>query len=153
MGDTQAQAVGWLLTPANGNAFITCDGCASAYWRIANGIAHSTEPVGRDEEPEELDAQELNAADLEPGTTCDVCDGGHETTAWTGKQWLSSVDMTVLLDVESGDTLRRARPEEIIGSAAAPQGIILIDADGDLVSEGEWGARQPGCRRVHVVAR
>ena len=150
--DTQTQTVGWRLTPATGSAFIACDGCASVYWRFDGSIARSTEPVGRDEEPEELDAQALTAADLEPGTTCDVCDGGHEVTAWTGEQWLSSVDGPTVRDAESGEALRKARPEEIIASAAAPEGVISIDADGDLVDEGSWDAQQPGCRRVRVAA-
>ncbi len=152
MIDAPRQTMGWRLTPVTGAEFIACDGCASAYWRFSNGTATSTEPVESDEEPEVLDAQALTAADLEPGTRCDVCASGHEVTVWTGGQWLSSVDLVMLFDVESGDTLRKARPEEIIASAAAPQGIISIDADGDLVSEGEWGAQQLGSRRVRVAA-
>jgi hypothetical protein len=57
--------------------------------------------------------------------------------------------------------LRTADTDEVIGEATPAQieaslaagdtGIILIDADGDVIDDGTWAAQQPGVRRVWVA--
>lgn len=60
-----------------------------------------------------------------------------------------------LVDCWSDDELGPATPEQIAAAAKTKTmtGCILIDADGDVVSEGSWAASQPGVRTVWVAAR
>jgi hypothetical protein len=57
-----------------------------------------------------------------------------------------------LMDADTGDKIGAATPAQIEASlAAGDTGIILIDADGDVVDDGTWAAQQPGVRRVWVA--
>jgi hypothetical protein len=59
-----------------------------------------------------------------------------------------------LHDGDTGADLGAATPAQIVASLAdEPYGIILVDADGDVVSPGTWAAQQPGVRSVYVTAR
>lgn len=56
-----------------------------------------------------------------------------------------------LYDADTAEPIGPATGAQASASLAAePTGIILIDADGDPVAEGSWGARQPGTRAVYV---
>lgn len=53
---------------------------------------------------------------------------------------------------DTGQWLGEATDAQVAASVAAkPDGIILIDADGDVVIDGTWAAQQPGVRKVHVA--
>jgi hypothetical protein len=57
-----------------------------------------------------------------------------------------------LYDYATGDDLGPATTEQIEASlAAGDDGAILIDADGDFVKPGSWGAQQPGTRPVFGI--
>lgn len=56
-----------------------------------------------------------------------------------------------LCDASTAEVIGVATQEQVDASLAAGEtGIILIDADGDVVEQGSWGARQPGVRSVYV---
>lgn len=57
-----------------------------------------------------------------------------------------------LFDADTNDAIGPATADQINASlAAGPTGIILIDADGDVVEFGTWPANQKGVRRVYVM--
>ncbi len=99
----------------------------------------------------------IPAYELPAGTRCDSCRWAGTVSVWTAEQsWLTGGDdgYLMLLDADTGnviDQLRVDNAELIAAAGKAPSGVILVDADGELVAEGSWSARQPGVRRAYVV--
>lgn len=59
---------------------------------------------------------------------------------------------TDLYDADTAERIGQATSEQTEASlAAGPEGIITIDADGDVVEPGSWAAQQDGARRVYVI--
>ena len=57
-----------------------------------------------------------------------------------------------LHDADTADKIGPATVEQTEASlAAGDTGVILIDADGDVIEPGTWAAQQPGTRKVYVV--
>jgi hypothetical protein len=57
-----------------------------------------------------------------------------------------------LFDAETSREIGPATYRQSQASATAGDtGIILIDADGDVVIDGTWEAQQPGVRKVYVL--
>ncbi len=59
-----------------------------------------------------------------------------------------------LVDYWTGEELRVATREQVLAAVRSKNdmtGTILIDADGDVVTEGTWEAQQPGVRTVWVA--
>jgi hypothetical protein len=57
-----------------------------------------------------------------------------------------------LHDYNTGDKISPATPEQIEASlAAGDTGIILVDADGNVVAKGSWEAQQSGVRTAYVA--
>ena len=57
-----------------------------------------------------------------------------------------------LYDAETAERIGNATDAQVAASVAAkPDGIILIDADGDVVINGTWAAQQPGVRKAYVA--
>lgn len=69
-------------------------------------------------------------------------EAAHTNTTWTPE----------LFDAETGDLIGHATVDQVSATIddAGDTGIILIDADGDVVTPGGWAAQQPGVRRVYV---
>jgi len=58
--------------------------------------------------------------------------------------------MSNLIDADTNEVIGEATAEQIAASSETVEGIILVDADGDVVTAGEFGAA--GARRVYVDA-
>lgn len=57
-----------------------------------------------------------------------------------------------LYDGDTAELLGPATDAQVAASVAAkPDGIILIDADGDVVEPGSWAAERIGVRKVYVA--
>ncbi len=90
-----------------------------------------------------------------PGTCCEGCLAAGVITVWTAEQheWLSTADCAELLDADTNELIRALSAHDselVVASATADGGVILVDADGELVAEGSWDASQPGVRRAYV---
>ncbi len=57
-----------------------------------------------------------------------------------------------LRDFDTCELIGTATAEQIEASDASNySGVILIDADGDVVADGTWAAQQPGVRQAYVA--
>lgn len=57
-----------------------------------------------------------------------------------------------LHDYLTGERLGTATPAQVEASLAADdEGVIMIDADGNVITPGTWAAQQPGTRSVYVA--
>lgn len=56
-----------------------------------------------------------------------------------------------LYDSDTAELIGPATTAQIEASMATDEGHILIDSDGDVVTDGTWAAQQPGVRRVYVA--
>lgn len=64
---------------------------------------------------------------------------------------MSSTGPRMLIDNETGTVIGQATDEQADASDHTTEnGVILIDAEGDVVWDGAWAAQQPGVRRVWV---
>lgn len=63
----------------------------------------------------------------------------------------------IMRDADTGDLLGEATPAQRQASnksnSTGQHGIILIDADGDVIAPSSWAATQPGTRKVYTEAR
>ena len=57
-----------------------------------------------------------------------------------------------LFNADTTDEIGPATAAQIEASlAAGDTGLILIDADGNVIHEGSWEAQQPGARKAYVA--
>jgi hypothetical protein len=57
-----------------------------------------------------------------------------------------------LFDGDTAEAIGPATTAQAEASfAAGVEGFILVDADGDVVTDGSWAATQPGVRKVYVA--
>lgn len=72
--------------------------------------------------------------------------------AMTDGPWWTCTATGTLVDVDTCESLGVATAEQATASyEAGSNGLILIDADGDVVTDGSWEAMQPGVRAVYVT--
>ena len=72
------------------------------------------------------------------GTECDACRNEGTITVFAGIGWLSQVG-SQLIDKETGMPIENIQLTSAIlrASATAPDGVILVNSNGDVVSEND----------------
>lgn len=93
------------------------------------------------------------AGGVKPNTNDDTITDEVDALAFAavttdGPWWVTGT----LMDAETDELIGPATPAQIEASlAAGDTGMILIDADGDVIEQSSWDADQPGVRTVWVA--